>query len=148
MQTATIATSSPLRTHPQSERGNYAVILASGAEDGGKRATLALSAACTAQAMDLTTILFLVGDGVHWGYEGRAEEVHAPGFPPLADLMETFIECGGQGFLCSPRDALCALPTYPHGATPRRRPGLRPPGVGAVLAPTAGGGALTLLFCA
>src|SRR3954463_16166214 len=99
MQTATIATSSPLRTHPQSERGNYAVILASGAEDGGKRATLALSAACSAQAMGLSPTLFLVGDGVPWVWEGGAEGVHAPWFPPLSDLMETFIECGGQVFL-------------------------------------------------
>lgn len=143
MQTAPLATSLTPRTHPQSERGNYAVILASGAEDGGKRATLALSAACTAQAMDLTTILFLVGDGVHWGYEGRAEEVHAPGFPPLADLMEAFIECGGQVFLCSACDALCALPTHADGATPRRRRYVRPQGLAAVLSHTVGGGSLT-----
>jgi predicted peroxiredoxin len=127
----------------RSERGNYAVILASGAEDGGKRATLALSAACTAQAMDLTTILFL-GDGVHWGYEGRAEEVHAAGFPPLADLMETSIECGGQVFLCSACDAFCALPSHADGTTPRRRRDVRPQGLAAVLSHTVGGGSLTL----
>jgi hypothetical protein len=34
-------------------RDPYAVILASGPAAGGKRATLALAAACTAQAMDL-----------------------------------------------------------------------------------------------
>lgn len=143
MQTATIATSSPPRTHPQTERGNYAVILASGAEDGGKRATLAMSAACTAQAMDLNTIVFLVGDGVHWGWEGRAEEVHAPGFPPLADLMESFLECGGQVFLCSACDALCALPTHAGGRAPRRRRGVCPQGLAAVLSHTVGGSSLT-----
>lgn len=143
MHTATVATLSPPRTQSQSQRGNYAVILASGPEDGGKRATLALSAACTAQAMDLSTILFLVGDGVHWGYEGRAEEIHAPGFPPLADLMEAFIDCGGQIFLCSACDALCALSPHADGAAPRRRRGVRPQGLAAVLSHTVGGGSLT-----
>lgn len=143
MQTATIATLSPLRMHPQPERGNYAVILTSGPEDGGKRATLALAAACTAQAMDLNTIVFLVGDGVHWGYEGRTEGVHAPGFPSLADLMESFFESGGQVFLCSACDAVCALPTGADGETLRRRRGVRPQGLASVLSHTVGGNSLT-----
>ena len=81
------------------------MILASGPEDGGKRATLALAAACTAQAMDLETIVFLLGDGAHWAYDGRAEQIHAPGFPALADLIDSFVEAGGQLLLCSACDA-------------------------------------------
>ena len=123
--------------------GTYAVILASGADDGGKRATLALSAACTAQAMDLDTIVFLVGDGVHWGYEGNAEEVRAPGFAPLAELIESFLECGGQVLICSACDALCALPFHRAGIQPRRRRGVRPQGLAALLSHTVGGSSLT-----
>lgn len=143
MQTATIVGSSPLRTQPQPERGNYAVILTSGPEDGGKRATLALAAACTAQAMDLNTIVFLVGDGVHWGYDGGAEGVHAPGFPSLADLMESFFESGGEIFLCSACDAACALPSDAAGKPLRRRRGIRPQGLASVLAHTIGGSSVT-----
>ena len=136
---------SPIRAarQPQTDRRNYAVILASGPEDGGKRATLALSAACTAQAMDLHTIVFLVGDGVHWGYEGHAEAVHATGFPPLAELMEAFLECGGQVLLCSACDAACALPARAGGMAPRRRHGVHPQGLAAVLSHTLGGSSLT-----
>src|SRR5262245_61102102 len=140
MQTA--ITRSPLRTRAQSERTNYAVILASGPEDGGKRATLALAAACTAQAMDLNTIVFLVADGVHWGYDGHAEGVHAPGFPPLADLIESFFESGGQVFLCSACDSACALPTA-DGKALRRRRGVRPQGLASVLSHTVGGSSVT-----
>jgi predicted peroxiredoxin len=141
MQTAAIATSLPLPADTPTQRGNYAVILTSGAEDGGKRATLALSAACTAHAMDLNTIVFLVGDGVHWGYEGRAEGVHAPGFPPLVDLMESFLEAGGQVFLCSACDAVCALPT--DGKMPRRRRGVSPQGLASMLSHTLEGSSMT-----
>ena len=127
MQIAIIAASLPLSTRPQPERGNYAVILTSGPEDGGKRATLALAAACTAQALDLNTIVFLVADGVHWGYHGHAEGVHAPGFPALADLMESFFESGGQVFVSYRGGRLCDLLKFnrpqskPTGPTNRRR---------------------------
>ena len=121
---------------PRRATNCYAVILASGAEDGGKRATLALAAACTAQAMDLDTIVFLIGDGAYWAYAGHAEQVHAPGFPALADLIESFVEAGGQLLLCSACDGICARPVT-------RRADVRVRGLASLLSLTLDGRSLT-----
>ena len=117
-------------------RGPFAVILASGPEDCGKRATLALAAACTAQAMNLDTIVFLLGDGAHWAYDGHAEQVHAPGFPALADLIDLFIEAGGQLLLCSACEGTCAIPSA-------RRRDVRLAGLASLLSHTVVGSAVT-----
>ena len=122
---------------------NYAVLLTSGPEDGGKRATLAVSAACTAQAMDLNTIMFLVGDGVHWGYDGHTDDVHVQGFSPLHELMEAFLEMGGQILMCSACDAVCSAPSDPEGRRLARRTGVHPQGLAAVLSHTLLGGSVT-----
>ena len=131
---STSASSAPVPRHLV--RASCTVILASGPEDGGKRATLALAAACTAQAMDLDTIVFLVGDGAHWGYDGHAERVHAPGFPALAELIDLFVESGGRLLLCSACDGVCALPGS-------RRRDVRTGGFAALLSHTKGGGTVT-----
>jgi predicted peroxiredoxin len=125
---------SPATTHHP--RDAYAVILASGPEDGGKRATLALAAACTAQAMDLDTIVFLLGDGAHWAYDGHAEAVHAPGFPALTDLIDAFVEAGGRLLLCSACDATCAKPGS-------RRRDVHVRGLASLLSHSVGGSAVT-----
>ena len=128
--------SSPSSSSTRRSRNQYAVILASGAEDGGMRATLALAAACAAQAMDLDTIVFLLGDGAFWAYDGHAERVHAPGFPALADLMDSFVEAGGELQLCSACDAACAQP----GA---RRREVLVRGMASLLSHAVGGSAVT-----
>ena len=128
--------SSPSPSSTRRSRNQYAVILASGAEDGGMRATLALAAACAAQAMDLDTIVFLLGDGAFWAYDGHAERVHAPGFPALADLIESFVEAGGELQLCSACDATCVQP-----GTRRREIHVR--GLASLLSHAVGGSAVT-----
>lgn len=80
---------------------HYTIVLASGCEDGGKRATLALSMACTAQSLDLDTLVFMVGEGSYWAYQGHADPVEIEGFPSLASLLESFVELGGRLAVCS-----------------------------------------------
>lgn len=110
------------------------VILASGPEDGGKRATLALSAACSAAALGRRTRLFLVGDGAYWAYQREGPDVHVPGFPPLDLLFHELPELGGEILLCSAYDSVCSLP---EGARGHRR-GVVLGGFASMLSPSSG----------
>lgn len=118
------------------------VIVATGKEDGGKRATLALSAACCSAAMGSRTCVFLVGAGADWGYEGRSAGVSQPGFPPLDELMSSFVEIGGEGIICSACHEVCTAPGVTAGPAVRRD-GFRPAGLATVLAEFHGATALT-----
>jgi predicted peroxiredoxin len=137
MQTTSLSASPASLSMPAlPARDSYAVVLATGPDDGGKRATLAFAAACTAQAMELDTIVFMLGDGAHWAYDGHAEQVHAPGFPALSDLIDWFVEAGGQLLLCSACDAMCAVPA-------RRRREVRIKGLASLLSHAVGGNSVT-----
>lgn len=122
---------------------NYVVVLSSGAEDGGKRATLAFSAACTAKAMDLDTQIFLVGDGSHWAYQGNCDGISQKGFPTLASLMESFIELEGRIFVCSACDTVCSLPQDNAGRPLFRQPFIQPRGLASVMEHMVGGSSIT-----
>lgn len=86
------------------------IILASGIEDGGTRATLALSMACTALSMDADTHVFLVGKGSYWAYQGPGREIQVNGFPALRELFANYLELGGSMGVCAACDeARCSL---------------------------------------
>ena len=110
------------------------VMLTSGNDDGGKRATLAYTAATCAAAMDRRTIMFLVGDGAHWAYEGRTSGVKANAFPALDELMESLVELGGEIYVCSACDQACSVPSDDEAVGIQRHPAIRPLGMSAVLA--------------
>ena len=55
----------------------------------------------TAQAQDVQTNIFLMMDAVYLMKKGAAEKVRAPGFPPLQDLIDSFLEEGGKIQVCS-----------------------------------------------
>ena len=48
----------------------------------------------TAQAQDVDANIFLMMDAVMLMKKGMAEKVKAPGFPPLPDLIDAFLESG------------------------------------------------------
>lgn len=55
----------------------------------------------TAQAQDVKVKIFLMMDAVWLMKKGIAEKVKAPGFPPLPELIDMFLEEGGEIELCS-----------------------------------------------
>jgi len=55
----------------------------------------------TAQAQDVEAKVFLMMDAVYLMKKGIAEKVKAPGFPPLPELIDAFLEEGGKIELCS-----------------------------------------------
>ena len=126
-----------------SPKYKYVIVLTSGNEDGGKRATLAFSAACTAQAMELDTRVFLVGDGSHWAYQGHSSDIHHNGFPALDELLETFVSLDGEIYVCSACDTVCSTDVAEDGTMLIRRTDVQPQGLAAVLSYMVGGSSLT-----
>lgn len=118
------------------------VMITTGQDDGGKKATLGFSAACCSAAMGTKTSIFLVGDGAAWGYEGHGTGVHHPGFPPLEDLITDFLDVGGEVLICSACDQVCTQPVLSDGAVQRRH-GFSPRGMAAVLSDMEGASSLT-----
>ncbi len=55
----------------------------------------------TAQASDIKVKIFLMMDAVCLMKKGMAEKIKAPGFPPLPDLITTFLDEGGEIEICS-----------------------------------------------
>jgi predicted peroxiredoxin len=55
----------------------------------------------TAQAQDIDANIFLMMDAVMLMKKGMAEKVKAPGFPPLPELIDAFLEAGGKIQVCS-----------------------------------------------
>ena len=143
MNTGTASIVSFEQPSPATGTASLVVILASGPEDGGTRATLALTAAVTAISMDTPTKLFLAGDGAYWAYEGHAEDVHVNGFPPLNDLLETFSELGGESWICSTCDKFCGITGDSEHTDRVRRRDVQPRGMAAVLPDIASGSSVT-----
>lgn len=123
--------------------GPLVIMLTSGPEDGGKRATLAYCAACTSLGMDTRTRIFLVGDGAHWGYEGHTADYHMNGFPPLQELVEMFRELGGETYICSTCDQVCGIPSDGNYTDRVRRQEVQPRGLAYILPEITRGSSVT-----
>jgi uncharacterized protein len=75
-------------------------------EDDPERATLAFIVGNVAQSADQETIVLLTIDGVWLATNGCAGRVHKEGFPPLSEVMSSFVANGGQIWACG----TCAKP--------------------------------------
>lgn len=65
-----------------------------------ERATLPFVAANIAAAAGQDSVVLCTVDAVWLGTEGGLDGIASPGLPELADLYQTFIENGGQVWLC------------------------------------------------
>lgn len=81
---------------------NVVVVLTTGKQDRGTRATLAYAWACTALAMGKTVSLYLTMDGTLWAMRGAMKGLQVEGFEPLSQYLEQFLLLGGELLVCAP----------------------------------------------
>ena len=78
------------------------IVLTTGKQDRGTRATLAFSWGCAALAMGQRVALYLTMDGTIWASRGAMKDVAVAGFEPLQNYQQQFVSLGGQLLVCSP----------------------------------------------
>ncbi|MBM3319859.1 MAG: DsrE family protein [Candidatus Eisenbacteria bacterium] len=81
---------------------NAVVVLTTGKQDRGTRATLALSWACSTLALGRKTSIFLTMDGTVWAMDGAMKGIQVEGFEPLVSYLEQFRSLGGRVLVCAP----------------------------------------------
>jgi predicted peroxiredoxin len=67
-----------------------------------ERATIPFVVATAAQASDVEVVMGFQVNGVMLVKKGFAEHVFAAGFPPLKELMDLYIDTGGELLVCGP----------------------------------------------
>jgi predicted peroxiredoxin len=89
---------------PQEDRRGLeaVVVLTTGKQDRGTRATLAFAWACASLAVGRKTAVFLTMDGTVWALQGTAKGVQVQGFEPVENYLREFLEMGGQLLVCGP----------------------------------------------
>jgi len=85
-----------------SEPVNFMIVLTSGKQDRGTRATLAFGWACAALAMGKKVTMYLTMDGTYWATKGAASNVKVDGFESLNEYITNFFELGGKMLVCAP----------------------------------------------
>ena len=77
--------------------------IATCAGDDPEKAAMPFVMANAALAMDIKATIVLQGNGVYLAQKGYAEKMlSAGGFPPLKELLTSFMELGGQLKVCVP----------------------------------------------
>ncbi|MEM7362606.1 MAG: DsrE family protein [Pseudomonadota bacterium] len=85
-------------TQANEATAKYLVNCQAGVSDP-ERATLAFILAFTASKTN-ETAMFISGEATELVLQGGADKVTAPGYEPLSDLLNGYIENGGQIWLC------------------------------------------------
>ncbi len=87
------------------------LVLTTGKQDRGTRATLAFSWGCAALAMGQSASIFLTMDGTVWSMQGSMSKITVAGFDSLETYYEQFVELGGEILVCGPcAQYYCSMP--------------------------------------
>lgn len=78
------------------------VLMVTHGPENSELSTIPFVMAVTAQASDVDVLMGFQGNGVMLAIKGMADHVAASGFPPLKDLLKTYIEAGGKMYVCGP----------------------------------------------
>ena len=72
-------------------------------DDDPEKAAMPFVMACAALAMEIKATIALQGNAVYLAQKGFAEKVlPGGGFPPIKELLLTFVELGGELKICVP----------------------------------------------
>jgi predicted peroxiredoxin len=89
---------------------NLLIMLTTGPEDRGSRATLAFAMGVSSLISGVDTALFMTMAGTFWSREASLAKVHIEGFEPLGVYVDQYREAGGRILVCSPcNDFYCAI---------------------------------------
>jgi predicted peroxiredoxin len=69
-------------------------------KDDPERATLPFIVGNVSASADQPTIVLLTIDGVWVATKGYADGIQKEGFPPLAELIASYVENGGENWAC------------------------------------------------
>lgn len=78
------------------------LILTTGPEDRGNRATLAFSMGVAALISGVEAHVYLTMGGAFWSRRESVKSVQIEGFEPLNVYVDQFVEAGGRILVCSP----------------------------------------------
>lgn len=86
------------------------IILTTGAEDRGSRATLAFAMGVSSLISGVDTTLFMTMGGTFWSRESSLRKVRIEGFESLGTYVDQYREAGGHLLVCSPcNEFYCAI---------------------------------------
>jgi predicted peroxiredoxin len=86
------------------------IMLTTGPEDRGNRATLAFAMGLAALISGVDTTIFMTMSGTFWSRTSASERVHINGFDPLQTIIGQYRELGGGILVCSPcHDFYCSI---------------------------------------
>lgn len=84
------------------EKKEKLILMCTHGPEDPERATIPFVMATAAQASDVEVVLGFQVNGVMLITDGIAKHVFAPGFPPLQELLDIYLENGGKLLVCGP----------------------------------------------